>query len=293
MILPECDYLAITGPTASGKSALAHELALRHGGEIINCDSVQVYRCFDIGSAKVSRRQRQEIPYHLIDCLDPNEDYDANQFRRDCLLKISDILQRGKLPIVVGGSGLYLRALWQDRFDQLPTDAALRADLNALSAQALQQKLAALNPQRAAEIHVNDHYRLARAVEIATLQAAAAPSPNPERQTPGFTAYKIYLTAPRIELHQRIARRSQQMLDGGLIAETEAIVQKYGSSPKALLSIGYRQVVDCLEGRLPESALAERITIATRQYAKRQETWFRKVEFARRLTDAADFLAEF
>lgn len=273
------DYIVVTGPTASGKSSLAHRLALKHNGEIINCDSVQMYRMLDIGSAKVSKAEQAEVNYHLLDMLNPDETYDANRFRIDCLEKIGDIKKKGRLPIVVGGTGLYLRALWQDRFERLPTDATLRNQLEQLTSETLRKTLLDLNPERAAEIHPNDRYRHIRAVEIATLIKDGIEIESNKDVGPDYTCFKIYLNVPRKILHERIAQRAKIMLNEGLIAETELILDKYSNDLRILQSIGYKQVVEFLNAKIAKSDLEEKIIVATRQYAKRQETWFRKVAF--------------
>jgi tRNA dimethylallyltransferase len=273
------EYLVIAGPTASGKSALAMDVAERFGGEIINCDSVQMYRGFDIGSAKPTGEERDRIVHHLLDVVSADEDYDARCFAEAAEALISELRQRGKLPIVVGGTGLYLRALWRDNWHDLPKSEELRSTLQDWSHEQLHEQLRILDPQRAAALHQNDRFRLQRAVEIAMLTG----KPMSE-QTPGSEdksrCFAIRVSCERSLLWQRSAARVALMLKAGLIDEVRQLLQQ-GVDPQAkpMQSIGYAQVVAFLQGRIKETDLPEQIHIATRQYAKKQETWFKKVAF--------------
>ncbi|RZA25152.1 MAG: tRNA (adenosine(37)-N6)-dimethylallyltransferase MiaA [Proteobacteria bacterium] len=270
-------YISIIGPTASGKSALALELARALNGELINCDSVQIYQGFDIGAAKPSLAELREIPHHLIDILNGSEDYDARAFARDAEEKITDIRNRNKTPIVVGGTGLYLRALWQDGFHDLPKSPELRETLKDLNTDQLRLKLDQLDPERSREIHGNDRFRLQRAVEIATLLGHSVkdlPPPASKRDE----SFVIYLQTDRKVLAERIARRSQIMLDQGLIDEVKQLLaQGISEKAKPMQSIGYYEVIQSINQIFTKEDLLEKITIATRQYAKRQETLFRKI----------------
>lgn len=273
----KAQYLAVVGPTASGKSALALRLAHELGGELINCDSVQLYRGFDIGSAKPSRAEQASVPHHLIDVLDWNEDFDARQFAEAARPLIAAVRARGKIPIFVGGTGLYLRALWQQQWHDLPKSETLRQELSELSTATLRERLEALDPERARVLHPNDRYRLQRALEIVSLlghpldQLAASKSERDQ-------AFVVRLVCARSELHRRIAERTGTMLAAGLCEEVKGLLLQ-GVLPmaKPMQSIGYAQVVEVLQERASADALEESIVIATRQYAKRQETWFRKV----------------
>ncbi len=270
-------YISIIGPTASGKSALAMNLARTLNGELINCDSVQIYKGFDIGAAKPSPAELQEIPHHLIDILSGHEDYDARSFARDAEEKIADIRSRNKTPIVVGGTGLYLRALWQDGFHDLPKSSELRETLKDLNTDELRQKLDQLDPERSKEIHGNDRFRLQRAVEIASLLGHSIkdlPPPSSKRTE----SFVIYLQIDRKTLSARIAQRSQIMLDQGLIDEVKHLLtQGISEKAKPMQSIGYHEVIQYINQVYKKEDLIEKITIATRQYAKRQETLFRKI----------------
>lgn len=270
-------YLAVVGPTASGKSALALRLAQELDGELINCDSVQLYRGFDIGSAKPSKEEQAAVPHHLIDVVDWHEDFDARQFAEAARPLISELRARGKVPILVGGTGLYLRALWQEQWHDLPKSESLRAELSQLATETLRERLLALDPERAAALHPNDRYRLQRALEIVSLLG----HPLGELEAPASArgeALVLRVACPRDELHRRIAERTRQMLGAGLIGEVQRLLAAgVDHNAKPMRSIGYAEVVDSLTQGTDPAALETAIVIATRQYAKRQETWFRKV----------------
>ena len=277
-VQPGQRYVVVAGPTGSGKSALAMALASELAGEIINCDSVQVYRGFDIGAAKVTAAERQRVPHHLLDVAEAHDSFDAALFATAAHAAKSEILARGALPLVVGGTGLYLRALLGQGWNSdLPQDPELRAKLATLSTSELHEQLQRLDAKRAAELHPNDRVRLLRAVELVTLLG----KPLNEAGFTGITppdpaAFVIVLEPPRAKLHERIAARTRLMLESGLIEEVRALIAA-GVSPscKPMQSIGYKQVCDYLAGQLGQAELAEAIMAATRQYAKRQCTWFR------------------
>jgi tRNA dimethylallyltransferase len=282
-------YLAIIGPTASGKSALALKLAHELRGELINCDSIQIYKGFDIGAAKPSVEERASIPHHLIDILQGSEDYDARAFAAEAEEAIHAIRNRCRTPIVVGGTGLYLRALWRDGFHDLPKSAALREQLKALSPEELRTKLDVIDPGRAQEIHGNDRFRLQRALEVALLLGHSVKELAPSMSRRG-EAFVIYLENERKILHERIARRSSEMLDQGLVDEVQGLLAR-GVPPtaKPMQSIGYREAVAYLNGDFSRGELQEKIMIATRQYARRQETLFRKMPKDFVWTEGSDF----
>lgn len=276
-------HIVIVGPTASGKSSLALRLAEELQAEIVNCDSVQLYRGFDIGSAKASPAEQVRVPHHLLDCLEWTDPGDARWYADTARAKVIDIAARGRLPLIVGGTGLYLRALWQQQFDDLPKDESLRAILQQRTTADLWQELQQIDPSRAAQLHPNDRFRIQRSLEVNLLTKQNFPQRSEEEveqtRSPSM-AFKIYMRWPRQELHERIAERSKQMLDFGLIEEVEALaLQGVDLDCRPMQSIGYRQVVEFLRGERLRESLEEAITIATRQYAKRQETWFRRLSF--------------
>ena len=279
MTLPRTNtkLIGIIGPTAAGKSVLAMRLAAQLKAEIVVCDSVQIYRGFDIGAVKPDSAARRQVVHHLLDSVTAHEDYSAGRYRRSARQVLADILARGRTALIVGGCGLYWRALLGYQWhDAPPADASLRAKLAQLSNAALIQQLQQLDPQRAAQVHVADRVRLLRAIEIAQVSGKARHElPRVEGET--LSPHVIYLKPPREELHRRIAARTENVLNTGLVAEVKTLLAS-GCPPQAkpMQSIGYRQVVAYLQGKLAKKELATRIIYATRQYAKRQMTWFNK-----------------
>ncbi len=280
-------YCVVAGPTASGKSELGMRLARALDGEIVSCDSVQVYRGFDIGSAKPSLQEQAEVAHHLIDIVDATQVFDASDYAKLARQAIQGIRARGKLPIVVGGTGFYLRALWGQLWDpNLPSDPKVREQFVAMSKEDLFALLKEKDPKRAQEIHPNDHFRLARAMELVTLiggplaQAGFGNTPKGGDDD----AVVIVLSPERAALHQRINERTDLMLKQGFIDEVNQLLTSgIPVNSKPMQSIGYREVAAYLSGSVPKSELAPRIKASTRQYAKRQTTWFRSVEASLRL----------
>ena len=275
-------YIVIAGPTASGKSALALALAERIGGEIVGCDSVQLYRGFDIGSAKPNADEMRRVRHHLFNVVDWNEDYDAARYARDARAAIDQIKIRKKIPVVVGGTGLYLRALLQEAFhDDLPSDDGLRADLQRETSEDLYDRLKACDPKRAAEVHPIDRFRVIRALELNILLGGPVHEKTSQQvETAGCSDAAIFILDPeRATLHERIALRTAQMLKEGLLDEVSNLIKSGVSiTCKPMESIGYKQAAAFLTGSLSEELLFDHITAATRQYAKRQCTWFRKTK---------------
>ena len=273
--------LALVGATASGKSTLGHRLAQRVGGEIVNCDSVQVYRGFEIGCAKATAAQREEVPYHLLDVAEWHEGFDAHRYCELALAAIGDIRKRGRRPIVVGGTGLYLRMLRWGEADLPRADAALRAQLEADEAQVpgvLRARLRELDPRSACTITAGNSRQVLRALEICLLTGKAA---SALREKHRFASARLSMDVVVLErgeaLAERIRARTQWMLANGLLEEARRLLAA-GVSPTctAMASIGYKQVVELLAGRIQESELADTIAARTRQYAKRQRTWWKK-----------------
>lgn len=281
---PRLPVLFLMGPTASGKTALAVELVRRLPFEIISVDSAQVYREMDIGTAKPDAETRRIAPHRLVDIRDPAEAYSAGQFRADALREIAAIQAAGHIPLLVGGTMLYFRAL-ERGLAELPTaDPALRARLAAERAEqggaALHARLARLDPAAAARIHPADSQRIQRALEVYELTGRpltelCAVSRN--ESLPFRIVKWIVAPANRQVLHERIKQRFQLMLAQGFVAEVERLRRRGDLNPDApsMRAVGYRQVWAYLDGRLDEAAMVERGIIATRQYAKRQLTWLR------------------
>ncbi len=271
--------IVIVGPTGSGKSRLALALAERISGEIISCDSVQVYRYFDIGSAKPSLEERTRIRHHLIDIVEPNDPFDAVCYAKEARQAIIDCNSRGNPAIIVGGTGLYLFSLMHDPFsNHLRTDTLLRESLNQLSNDELLERLKAKDPERATKIHPNDKFRLVRALEIITLTGEKIqPLEQKVNESVSDDYFVIKIFPLRHVLHENIAKRSGEMISDGLLAEVEALMAKGFTASKPMQSIGYKQVGDHLQGLITREEIPEKIIYATRQYAKRQYTWFKKL----------------
>ncbi len=275
--------VAVAGATATGKSRLAMALAAALGGEIVNADALQVYRGLDIGTAKPSREEQARVPHHLVDVLDPHERYSAGEFARRARRAIAGIEGRGRVPIVVGGSGLYLRALLAGISPMPPGDPAVRAELRArLDAHglpALAAELARVDPETAARLAPGDAQRVLRALEVARvsglpLAAWIARQPFGNQRIP---AVSVGLTLPRSLLYDAIGGRVARMVEQGWVREVQGLLAR-GLDPllPAFQAIGYRQLVLHLRGdRTLQQAIDETVQ-ATRRFAKRQETWFRK-----------------
>lgn len=282
-------FIAVAGPTGSGKSHLAMELARQLNGEIVSCDSVQVYRGFDIGTAKANASEQQEIPHHLIDVAEWFEDYDAASYARAARKAIDGIVSLGRIPIVCGGTGLYLRALLQQAWDSdLPKDPGLRQELQQEATSALYARLLLLDPRRAGQLHPNDRFRVTRALELVLLRGQPLEWTKRKHtaatEQPAEECFTIVLDPPRSLLHQKIAERSAAMLQRGLLAEVQGLFSRGVSRDcKPMRSIGYLQAGAHLAGELGEAELLPKLIAATRQYAKRQCTWYRRVHADLRL----------
>jgi tRNA dimethylallyltransferase len=277
--------VVILGPTASGKSALAIQLAQQFTGEIVSCDSVALYRHFEIGTAKPSREQRALIPHHLLDVAEPDQPFTAGEYAGQARTVIREIASRGRLPIVVGGTGLYLRALLEGLFPGPQRSEDLRQRLRSRAADRgspyIHRMLARVDSQAAAKIHANDLPKIVRAVEVCL--ASRAPMSELWKQRGrdplrGFRVLRIGLNPLREELYGRINRRARQMFEDGLIEETQALLALYGSRRKSapLESLGYRQAAQFLHGELTREEAIVAAQQGHRNYAKRQVTWFRR-----------------
>jgi tRNA dimethylallyltransferase len=268
--------LAVCGPTAVGKSALSLRLAQSLAGEVVNVDSVQVYQGCDIGSAKLSLTERLAVPHHVLDIFKPDQSANVASFREHAINAVDDIIARSKLPILVGGSGLYLTALLHGLADVPATPDDLRKVVAALSPAEQYNELLRVDPVTAARLNPNDTQRVSRAVEIFRLTAKPASEFFAEHtfKQVDIVSLVIVLCRPRDELYRRIDLRAQQMLDAGLIEETATILKSYGRIP-ALETLGYKQACDYLEGRITEDNLAHEIALHTRRFAKRQMTYWR------------------
>ena len=266
--------LIVIGPTGAGKSELAGYLAVRLNGEIVNCDSVQVYRRFNIGAAKT--------PGHLVDMAEPDEIFTAGEYARRARAVLQEIAERGRLPIVVGGTGFYLRALLQGLFAGPERDPALRQKLTGRERRrpgSLHRILSRLDPPSAARIHANDVNKTLRAVEVCLNARAPLSRIFEQGREPlkGFDVIKVGLNPPRGELYLRLERRFVQMIENGLLAEIREILSS-GVSPQAkpFESLGYKQGLAVVRGQSSLDHAIESAQMETRRYAKRQMTWFRR-----------------
>jgi tRNA dimethylallyltransferase len=276
---------ALLGPTASGKSRLALELAARHPVEIVSLDSAQVYVGMDIGTAKPSAAERARVRHHLVDLIEPTQSYSAGRFRADAVRAIGEIQGRGKIPLVVGGTMLYYRALTQGIAALPEADPDLRATIDARAARrgwpALHAELARIDPATAARLSPNDAQRIQRALEVWEL-AGRPISELQKAADPGLPfRLKAYALIPedRAELHRRIAERFERMLAEGLVEEVEGLRNRYSLHPglPSMRCVGYRQVWGYLEGEYGRDELRDKGIAATRQLAKRQLTWLRSL----------------
>jgi tRNA dimethylallyltransferase len=275
--------IAIVGATATGKSALAMTLAEELGGEIVNADALQVYRGFDVGTAKPGPAERARVPHHLIDVLDPAERWSAGEFARRARPAIGEIQARGRTPIVVGGSGLYLRALFEGLSPVPPSDPDVRGELRDRLAreglEPLASELARIDPETAKRLAAGDTQRVLRALEVVRVSGRPLSSWIAEQPfgTQRIAGVKVGLTVPRVLLYDRIAGRVARMVEDGWVEEVARLLAR-GLDPglPAFQAIGYRQIVRHLEGDWSlDEAIADTVK-ATRRFAKRQETWFRR-----------------
>jgi tRNA dimethylallyltransferase len=274
--------VVLLGPTASGKTALSLHVAERLQGEIVSCDSVAVYREFEIGTAKPSLQERRRVPHHLIDIAAPKEVVTAGEYSRLARQALREIAARGHLPIVVGGSGLYLRALLEGLFPGPPRSEALRTRLRERAtergADYLHRLLRRFDPAAAQTIHANDVPKVIRALEVSISARAPMTGLWQQGRDPltGFNILRVGLNPDRDALYQRINERAREMFSFGLLEETRTLAARYGSSAWPLNSLGYKQAMQHLRG---EISLEQAITAAQqgqRNYAKRQMTWFRR-----------------
>ncbi len=273
--------IVILGPTASGKTALSLALAERFHGEIVNCDSVAMYREFEIGTAKPTAEERARAPHHLLDFVDPTSYITAGEYARLAREKLEQIKSRGNLPSVVGGTGLYLRALIEGLFPGPQRSEELRERLRQSAEKRpayLHRVLRRLDREAAAKIHPNDTPKLIRAIEVCL--AASEPMSEMWKQgrnpLTGFRVLRIGLNPDRDALYDRINLRAQKMFDSGLVEETQHLLTAYGDSIWALSSLGYKQAIQLIRGEIDRPTAVVAAQQAHRNYAKRQMTWFRR-----------------
>ena len=272
--------IVLLGPTGSGKTALSLALAEHFGGEIVNCDSVAMYRDFQIGTAKPTMAERSRVPHHLFDCVDPTSYITAGEYSRQARKTLEEIKTRGNVPIVVGGTGHYLRALLEGLFPGPERSEELRDRLRrrAKNKSYLHRLLHGLDPVAATKIHANDTPKLIRAIEVCMASRKEMSEMWKKGRDPlqDFHILRLGLNPERSALYQRINQRAQQMFDSGLVEETGNMLRKYGDAARPLSSLGYKQAVQLLRGKVDRDTAIQAAQQAHRNYAKRQITWFRR-----------------
>jgi tRNA dimethylallyltransferase len=283
LVAQDPPLIVLCGPTASGKTALALALAARFPAEIISCDSVAVYRGMEIGTAKPTLAERALVPHHLIDILTPDQPCTAGDYSRLAREAIAGITQRGRLPIVAGGTGLYLRALLDGLFSAPPRNETLRDKLRSLAKLRtpthLHRILTRLDPAAAALIHANDTPKVIRAIEVTLIARQPITEQWQQQARDPLTGYRILrlgLNPLRPALYNRINRRAAEMFGSGLVEETTQLVETYGFDCRAFTSLGYAQAIAVLRGELTRDQAGAIAAQGHRNYAKRQLTWFRK-----------------
>lgn len=271
--------VVVLGPTGSGKTALSLSLADRFSGEIVSCDSVAVYRGMNLGTAKPSLEDRARVPHHLIDVVDPDEPFTAGEYSRRARAALTEIAARGRLPIVSGGTGLYLRALIEGIFAGPGRQEDLRSRLQKSHARHgvgwLHRLLARLDPPSAERIHANDAAKLIRSIEVCVTAGKPMSAAQARDPLQGFRILRIGLNPPREALYEQLNQRAEAMFDAGLVEETRGLLGRFGQV-KALDSLGYRQAMVVINGKLTKEEAVAAAQQGHRNFAKRQMTWFRR-----------------
>ncbi len=298
---PTPNILVLCGPTASGKTALAVALALALDGEVVSADSMQVYRGMDIGTAKPTREEMRGVPHHMLDVAEPEENYSAGRYVRDAVPVVDDILRRGKLPIIAGGTGLYIESLVAGReFAPIPGDTEVRATLYARSRTeglpALLEELRQVDPAAAERLHPNDKKRILRALEVYLVTGRTITAYNQESQALPRRYSPLTLALgcrDRGLLRARISRRVDDMMERGLEREVRDLMARLPARCTAMQAIGYKEIAAAISEGRPVREGAEEVKLRSGQYAKRQLTWFRRDRSARWLfrEDFSDFSA--
>ena len=275
--------IVICGPTASGKTALSIKLAKKINGEIISSDSMQIYKDMDIGTAKPSKEEMEGIPHHLIGFVSPNKRYSVAEFKKDAELAIEEILAKGKIPIVVGGTGLYVDSLiYGIEYQDIELDEKYRQELEIRAEkeglEKLYEEAQNIDPQAIAKISKNDKKRILRVLEIYKATGKNKTEQEIESRKKGVKYdYKIFaINWDREILYERINKRVDIMVEQGLVQEVEKLLEKYNEFPTAMQGLGYKEVVEYLQEKTTYEEMIEKIKMETRRYAKRQITWFKK-----------------
>lgn len=269
--------VVIVGPTASGKTALGIEVAKKFNGEVISADSMQIYKDMDIGTAKPTVDEQKQAVHHLVDFVEPDQRYSVADFKRDAEAKIEEILAKGKLPIIVGGTGLYVNSLiYNIEYTEEITDLEYRKELDKIDLDELYEKAVEIDAEAMKKISSNDRKRIERVLEIYKATGKTKTELEKESRKEPKYDFKIYgLLWDREKLYERINLRVDLMIEQGLIKEVEDLLKKYKEFPTAMQGLGYKEVVEYLEGNLTKEEMIDKIKQDTRHYAKRQMTWFR------------------
>ncbi len=274
--------VVICGPTASGKTALGIQVAQQANGEIISSDSMQIYKDMDIGTAKPTEEERAQAVHHLVDFVSPDERYSVADFKKDATEKIEDILSRGKLPIIVGGTGLYVNSLIHNiEYKEEITDIEYRNELEKVDLETLYKQAMEIDPEAAARVSQNDRKRITRILEIYHTTGKTKTQMEAESRQEVKYDYKIFVLTPeRDKLYERINLRVDLMIQAGLVDEVRELLKKYKEFPTAMQGLGYKEVKEYLDGEITEEEMIEKIKQESRHYAKRQLTWFRQYKDA-------------
>lgn len=275
--------LTIVGPTAVGKTKVAIEIARRISGEIISADSRQIYKYLNIGTAKPTRKERKKINIHLIDFIHPDNTYSCGKFARDAEAKIEQIIRKGNIPIICGGTGLYIRSLFNPLHKLPESDKKNKEKLICMLAEHgldyLYEKLLSVDPEWAKKINPRDKQRILRGLEVYAMTGKPLSTLiKKKKRKSKYLPYYIGLNLPREELYQRINNRFDDMLNNGLIEEVKSLLKKgFNPESSALRTIGYKEIIEYLQGELSREAAIEKVKCRTRNFAKRQITWFNKI----------------
>ena len=274
--------IVICGPTASGKTKLGIEVANKVDGEIVSADSMQIYKYMDIGTAKPTEEERKQAVHHLVDFVEPNKRYSVSDYKKDATNTIKDIKKKKKVPIVVGGTGLYINSLiYNIEYNEIETDLSYREELNKLDNETLYKMAIEIDEEATKKVSQNDKKRLARILEIYKSTGKTKTELEKDSRKELEFDYKIFvLSMDREILYERINKRVDLMIDQGLIEEVKSLLEKYDEFPTAMQGLGYKEVKEYLDGRLTKEEMIEKIKQETRRYAKRQLTWFRQYKNA-------------
>ena len=274
------DIVIVCGPTCSGKSRYAVEIAKRFDGEVVSCDSMQIYEHMDIGSAKPTAEEMDGIPHHMIGVVDPHVRYSAASFKRDAEKAIDDILARGKLPVLAGGTGLYISSIIYDMdFAAVPDHAGIRDELDGLDNGELYDRLTEADPEAASRIHPNNRKKIIRAIEAATAGIKVKDFSESHIRNDKYDPVMLCLTMDRTKLYDRINRRVDMMFDSGLVDEVRSLTEmglRYEDI--SMKGIGYKEVIEYLEGKTDLETAVDNVKKNTRHYAKRQFTWLKQYD---------------